>query len=63
VLEDQQVAGALMWTCVTVIYFVVGTIFITQLLTSGSFSRESLRPVGRDSALPTSDPSNLEIAQ
>jgi cytochrome c oxidase assembly factor CtaG len=45
-LGDQQCAGALMWTCVTVIYFVVGTIFITQLLTSGnSGEREADGPV------------------
>jgi putative membrane protein len=33
VLSDQQCAGALMWTCVTVIYLVAGTIFATKLLT------------------------------
>jgi putative membrane protein len=32
VLEDQQCAGALMWTCVTVIFLVAGTILSTQLL-------------------------------
>lgn len=35
VLADQQCAGALMWTCVTLIYLVAGTIFATQLLTDG----------------------------
>ena len=31
-LEDQQCAGALMWTCVTVVYLVAGTILATRLL-------------------------------
>jgi cytochrome c oxidase assembly factor CtaG len=31
-LEDQQCAGALMWTCVTVVFLVAGTILATQLL-------------------------------
>ena len=32
VLEDQQCAGALMWTCVTVVFLVAGTILSIQLL-------------------------------
>jgi len=31
-LEDQQCAAALMWTCVTVVFLVAGTILSTQLL-------------------------------
>ena len=31
-LEDQQCAGALMWTCVTVIYLVAGTVLAVRLL-------------------------------
>lgn len=31
-MEDQQCAGALMWTCVTVVFLVAGTILSTQLL-------------------------------
>jgi len=38
-LEDQQCAGALMWTCVTVVFLVAGTILSTQLL-SPQASRE-----------------------
>jgi putative membrane protein len=33
VLDDQQRAGALMWTCVTIVYLVAGAIVSTQLLT------------------------------
>jgi cytochrome c oxidase assembly factor CtaG len=32
VLADQQRAGALMWTCVTLVYLVVGAILSTHLL-------------------------------
>jgi len=31
-LEDQQCAGALMWTCVTVVYVIAGTVFTARLL-------------------------------
>ena len=31
-LEDQQCAGALMWTCVTVVYLIAGTIVTARLL-------------------------------
>ena len=31
-LQDQQCAGALMWTCVTVVYLIAGTIFAVRLL-------------------------------
>ena len=35
-LEDQQCAGALMWTCVTVVFLVAGTVLSTQLLSTGA---------------------------
>jgi len=31
-LADQQCAAALMWTCVTVVFLVAGTILSTQIL-------------------------------
>jgi|ERR1700730_2464612 len=31
-LEDQQCAGALMWTCVTFVYLIAGSIFTARLL-------------------------------
>jgi putative membrane protein len=31
-LEDQQCAGALMWTCVTVVYLIAGAVFTAHLL-------------------------------
>src|SRR5882757_3818659 len=63
-LEDQQCAGALMWTCVTIVYFVVGTVFITQLLTSGtSGERELIRSGKPGSAQPAVGPLPLGTAQ
>jgi cytochrome c oxidase assembly factor CtaG len=31
-LEDQQCAGALLWTCVTVVYLIAGAVFTARLL-------------------------------
>jgi cytochrome c oxidase assembly factor CtaG len=35
-LEDQQCAGALMWTCVTIVYLLAATILTTRLLSAKS---------------------------
>jgi cytochrome c oxidase assembly factor CtaG len=54
-LEDQQFAGALMWTVVTVVYFIVGGIITARLLSPQStqerwtFER-ALPPMARQSA-------------
>jgi len=45
VLADQQRAGALMWTCVTIIYLVAGTLVSARLLTFGG-GNSSDRPMG-----------------
>src|SRR5712692_9657314 len=42
VLTDQQCAGALMWTCVTIVYLVPAAILSTRLLSSRSFYRGDL---------------------
>ncbi len=42
VLEDQQCAAALMWTCVTLVYLVPAAILSTRLLSPGSSSRGEL---------------------
>lgn len=46
VLEDQQCAGALMWTCVTVVFLVAGTILSMQLLAPGSPAHEAMQRNG-----------------
>ena len=38
-VEDQQCAGALMWTCVTLIYLVAGTLITTRLLSPKEVAR------------------------
>jgi putative membrane protein len=50
-LEDQQCAGALMWTCVTLVYLIAGTVFAARLL-SPETSRQ-YRVVKSDSLLST----------
>lgn len=35
VIQDQQCAAALMWTCVTLVFLVAGTVLSTQLLSPG----------------------------
>jgi len=42
VLADQQRAGALMWTCVTIVYFVAGTLVSSRLLTFGDSPDRSM---------------------
>jgi hypothetical protein len=46
VIDDQQRAGALMWTAVTILYLVAGVIVATRSLSIGS------RRVTERSALP-----------
>ena len=53
-LEDQQCAGALMWTCVTLVYLIAGTVFAARLLSPES-SRQ-YRAVKSDSLLGTVPP-------
>jgi cytochrome c oxidase assembly factor CtaG len=41
-LDDQQCAGALMWTCVTVVYLAAGTILAMRLLSPRSDTRSGI---------------------
>jgi cytochrome c oxidase assembly factor CtaG len=41
-LEDQQCAAALMWTCVTVVFLVAGTILSMQILSPKPRVQESV---------------------
>lgn len=53
-LEDQQCAGALMWTCVTVVYLIAGSMFAARLLSphrSGERSIAQFEP-HRTAVLP-----------
>jgi len=41
-LEDQQCAGALMWTCVTVVYLIAGAVFTAHLLSPHRSDKRSI---------------------
>jgi len=60
-LEDQQCAGALMWTCVTVVYLVAGAILTAKSLSPLSFREAPLvQSEVRPDALPQRAPQSLE---
>jgi putative membrane protein len=59
-LEDQQYAGALMWTCVTVVYLIAGAVFTARLLSPHrSEERSNLQFDSERSAVRT-DPQRME---
>jgi putative membrane protein len=61
-LEDQQCAGALMWTCVTFVYLVPAAILTTQLLSArNSHSDESLQPGLHGIAVSQNDRQSMEV--
>jgi cytochrome c oxidase assembly factor CtaG len=45
VLEDQQMAGALMWTAVTIVYLVAGAILSTRLLSPQGGARQAFEGI------------------
>ena len=61
VLEDQQCAAALMWTCVTLVYLVSAAILSTRLLSPRSFYQgDPVQPEARGSAAANRNPQHLE---
>jgi len=61
-LEDQQCAGALMWTCVTVVYLTAGAIVAARLLSPPGLRQ--YRPVKSEPRLnpaPQTTRQNLEV--
>jgi cytochrome c oxidase assembly factor CtaG len=44
VLADQQFAGALMWTCVTIVYLLAGAILSTHLLSPQISASQEIDP-------------------
>jgi putative membrane protein len=64
-LEDQQCAGALMWTCVTIVYVIAGAVFTARLLSpyrSHQRSAELVIPASdsRTIAARHTDPQRME---
>jgi cytochrome c oxidase assembly factor CtaG len=61
-LEDQQCAGALMWTCVTLVYLIAGAIVTARLMSShGSREYATWHSETQDVALPKSDVHKVEV--
>jgi len=60
-LEDQQCAGALMWTCVTVVYLIAGAIVTARLLSSPASQEYVIwQSETQAIALPKSDAQRME---
>lgn len=61
-LEDQQCAGALMWTCVTVVYLITGAIVAARLLLPESLlQHRPLKSEPRLNPAPQTTPPSLEV--
>jgi putative membrane protein len=59
-LEDQQCAGALMWTCVTVVYLIAGAIVTARLL-SPNPSRQRAEDGSQDLAIPQFESQHIAV--
>jgi putative membrane protein len=59
-LEDQQCAGALMWTCVTVVYLIAGAIVATRLLSPHRAEKQSILPFESERSAVRTDPQGME---
>lgn len=61
-LLDQQCAAALMWTCITLVYFVAGAILTTRLLSPNGISQvPSVQSKWTSSATPQGVSQSLEV--
>jgi putative membrane protein len=61
-LEDQQCAGALMWTCVTVVYVIAGAVFTARLLSPQLLPHRTLAPM-KERAIPQIDSRRIPVRQ
>jgi putative membrane protein len=61
VLGDQQVAGALMWTCVTIVYLVAGTMVTARLLSAPSAYDGLVPSESAERAGLRRDPPHVEV--
>jgi putative membrane protein len=61
-LEDQQCAGALMWTCVTIVYLLAAAILTAQLLSEQSTAESELRQLDLHATLaPRTASQSVEV--
>ena len=64
-LEDQQCAGALMWTCVTIVYLIAAAVFTARLLSSQLLFPDRSPSGSEELAIPQfahTDPHRTEVA-
>jgi putative membrane protein len=59
-LEDQQCAGALMWTCVTVVYLIAAAIFAARLLSPLRSEEQSILQFEPERSAVRADPQRME---
>jgi cytochrome c oxidase assembly factor CtaG len=59
-LEDQQCAGALMWTCVTVVYLIAATIIAARLLSPHRSEERSILQFELERSAVHTDPQRME---
>jgi cytochrome c oxidase assembly factor CtaG len=59
-LEDQQCAGALMWTCVTVVYLVAAAIFAARLLSPHRSEEQPILQFESERSAVRTDPQRME---
>jgi cytochrome c oxidase assembly factor CtaG len=60
-LEDQQCAGALMWTCVTVVYLIAAAIFTARLLSPQHSEERSILQFESAPIAAQADPQRIEV--
>jgi len=59
-LEDQQCAGALMWTCVTLVYLIAAAIFAARLLSPHRSEEQSILQFESERSAVRTDPLRME---
>jgi cytochrome c oxidase assembly factor CtaG len=59
-LEDQQCAGALMWTCVTVVYLIAATVFAARLISPYRSEERSILQFEPERSVVLTDPHRME---
>lgn len=59
-LEDQQCAGALMWTCVTVVYLIAATVFAARLLSPHRSEERSILQFESEPSAVRTGPQRME---
>jgi putative membrane protein len=60
-LEDQQCAGALMWTCVTVVYLIAAAVFSARLLSPHRSEERSILQFEPERSAVRTGPQRMEV--